>query len=110
MTALSLEVVVSPTPLSLRRRVLRLRLALIGIAALALPGAVRSVNESFLSRALERPGARWRVVATTRPFIAPVRVMVPRPPRLRVRVDTSVIRIACLRAEDAGVVRATGCR
>lgn len=43
---------------------LGLRFALIGITALALPGAVRSVDESFVARALNMPGARWRVVTT----------------------------------------------
>lgn len=41
-----------------------MRLALIVIAAAALPGAVRRIDESFVGRALSMPGVRWRVVET----------------------------------------------
>ena len=54
-----------PTLISLRGRILAMRIALIVIAGLALPGAVRSAV-GCLGAAAPAPVARWRVVTPAR--------------------------------------------
>lgn len=86
--------IVSPTPSSLRERVIGMRFALIVIAVAALPGALRSLDEAFVERARVVPAAWWNdgtpmafPLATPRPpmyvFSArPMVELVPRAPRI----------------------------
>ena len=68
--------IVYPTSSALRERVFRMRFALILMAAAALPGALRSVDDAFGGRAPEVPAARWQA-----PAPVGVRIVTPAAPR-----------------------------